>query len=68
VALGDTSLVAHDLERGRLVRPFDLSLKGPARFAYYIVAPRATADRPLVKAFRDWVLEEMRGRDERQGP
>src|SRR3712207_8458348 len=36
VALGDTSLVAHDLASGRLVRPFDLSLKGPSRFAYYI--------------------------------
>jgi LysR family transcriptional regulator, glycine cleavage system transcriptional activator len=68
VALGDTSLVAHDLERGRLVRPFDLSLKSPSRFAYYVVAPRATADRPLVKAFRDWVLEEMRGTGGKPGP
>ena len=58
VALGTTSLVADDLASGRLVRPFDLALKGPPQFAYYLVAPRATADRPLVKAFRDWVLAE----------
>ena len=59
VALGTTSLVADDLLAGRLVRPFDLSLKGPPQFAYYLVAPRATADRPLVKAFREWVLAEI---------
>ena len=59
VALGTTSLVADDLSAGRLVRPFDLSLKGPPQFAYYLVSPRATADRPLVKAFREWVLAEV---------
>jgi LysR family glycine cleavage system transcriptional activator len=59
VALGNTSLVSDDLATGRLVRPFDLTLKGPARFAYYLVAPRATADRPLVKAFREWTLAEI---------
>ena len=59
VALGNTSLVGDDLAAGRLVRPFDLSLKGPARFAYHLVSPRATADRPLVKAFRAWVLQEV---------
>ncbi len=59
VALGNTSLVADDLAAGRLVRPFELALKGPARFAYYLVTPRATAERPLVRAFRDWVLAEI---------
>jgi LysR family glycine cleavage system transcriptional activator len=59
VALGTTSLVADDLLAERLVRPFDLSLKGPPQFAFYLVAPRATADRPLVRAFREWVLAEI---------
>ncbi len=59
VALGNTSLVGDDLVTGRLVRPFDLSLKGPARFAYHLVSPRAVADRPLTKAFREWVLLEV---------
>lgn len=63
VALGQTSLVGDDLAAGRLVRPFDLSLKGPARFAYYLVSPRATADRPLVKAFREWMLLEAAAAD-----
>ncbi len=64
VALGNTSLVADDLAAGRLVRPFDLRLKGSPQFAYHLVVPRATADRPLVRAFRDWVLAETRGEGE----
>lgn len=59
VALGNTSLVGDDLAAGRLVRPFDLSLKALSRFAYYLVSPRATADRPLTRAFREWVLLEV---------
>jgi LysR family transcriptional regulator, glycine cleavage system transcriptional activator len=58
VALGETSLVADDLAAGRLVRPFELSLKSPSRFAYYLVSPVETADRPMVKAFREWILAE----------
>ena len=65
VALGNSSLVADDLAAGRLVRPFDLTLKGPPEFAYYLVSPRATADRPLVKGFREWVLAELRGEEAR---
>jgi LysR family glycine cleavage system transcriptional activator len=56
VVLGFRSLVADDLAAGRLVIPFDLSL--PLSFAYYVVAPEATADRPKVAAFRDWLLAE----------
>jgi LysR family glycine cleavage system transcriptional activator len=58
VALGDASLVAADVRAGRLVRPFDLSLKATPRFAYWIVTPPRAADRPLVQAFRAWLLEE----------
>ncbi|MSO54673.1 MAG: transcriptional regulator GcvA [Rhodospirillales bacterium] len=59
VALGRSVLVAHDLAAGRLVRPFAISsLSRP--FAYYAVAPEATADRPKVVAFREWLLSEAR--------
>ncbi len=61
VALGNTSLVGDDLASGRLVRPFALSLKVAPDFAYYVVAPVALADRPLVAAFRTWALAEARG-------
>jgi len=56
VALARGALVADELEAGRLVRPFDRSL--PARFAYYVVCPESTAERPLVRAFIDWLREE----------
>ncbi|WP_448951104.1 transcriptional regulator GcvA [Labrys neptuniae] len=59
VALGNTSLVGDDLASGRLVRPFDLSLKIAPEFAYYLVAPKAKADKPMNKAFRDWMLAEI---------
>jgi LysR family glycine cleavage system transcriptional activator len=63
VALGRTALIEEDLAAGRLVKPFDITLK--AEYAYYIVyAPRAL-ERPKVKAFRDWLLEEAK-REETQ--
>jgi LysR family glycine cleavage system transcriptional activator len=59
VALGNTSLVADDLAAGRLVQPFALSLSVP-RFSYFLVAPRRATDRPVVHAFREWILAEIR--------
>jgi len=58
VALGRSALVADDLAAGRLVRPFELSL--PASFAYYVVYPPHALQRPNVKAFRDWLMNEIR--------
>ena len=46
-----------DLAAGRLVRPFALSL--PDRFAYFIATAPGALDRPKVKAFRDWLREEV---------
>jgi LysR family transcriptional regulator, glycine cleavage system transcriptional activator len=56
VALVGDVLVADDIAAGRLVRPFELSF--PVHFAYYIVSPLVTAERPRVVAFREWLLEE----------
>jgi LysR family transcriptional regulator, glycine cleavage system transcriptional activator len=58
VALGDWSLAAADIDAGRLVRPFELTLKAPPRFAYWIITPQRNTEKPLVNAFRDWLLEE----------
>jgi LysR family glycine cleavage system transcriptional activator len=60
VALGESTLVADDLAAGRLVRPFRVALPGPAGFCYHLVYPPGALERPLVRAFRDWVLEEAR--------
>jgi LysR family glycine cleavage system transcriptional activator len=56
VALGRSTLVALDLEAGRLVQPFGPAL--PSNYACYVVSPPATAERPKIKAFRDWLLDE----------
>ena len=61
VALGSSSLVVDDLAAGRLVRPFDLSLRAPLDFAYYLVCPEANAAQPMIAAFREWVLAEVAG-------
>jgi LysR family glycine cleavage system transcriptional activator len=58
VALGDSSLVADDLAAGRLVQPFALTLRVPPQFAYYIISPVEAQNEPLVRSFREWILEE----------
>ena len=60
VALGDSNLVADDIAEGRLVKPFELSLKAPSQFAYHVVSPLDTAQNPLVEAFRQWALSEAK--------
>ena len=58
VILGRSALVADDLAAGRLVQPFALSL--PADLGYYVVYPPQSAQRPKVRAFRDWLFAETR--------
>lgn len=65
VALGDSNLVADDLAAGRLVKPFDLSLRAPKQFAYYLITRPNTDDAPMVNAFRDWCIAEARASERR---
>jgi DNA-binding transcriptional LysR family regulator len=60
VALGQIALAADDLAAGRLVAPFGLRL--PVGYAYYLVYLPGSADRPKIKAFREWVVSEMADR------
>jgi hypothetical protein len=41
------------------VAPFSFRL--PTGCGYYIVCPPAAADRPKIKAFREWVMAELTG-------
>jgi LysR family glycine cleavage system transcriptional activator len=59
LCLAGALLVADDLAAGRLVAPFDLKL--PSSFAYYLACPAPAAERPKIKAFWRWVLEETAG-------
>ena len=59
VALASSVLAADDIEAGRLVKPFDLSM--PQSLRYYLVGPEATADEPMTSAFCEWLLNEAGG-------
>ncbi len=56
VVLGRSALIADDLRAGRLVMPFTLSL--PTDLAYYVAYPTQAAEKPKIRAFRDWLLAE----------
>ncbi len=58
VALVKASVAERDLESGRLVRPFAETL--PVAHAYWLISPEETADKPKVRAFRDWIMAEAR--------
>jgi LysR family glycine cleavage system transcriptional activator len=62
VALGDSTLVGDDLAAGRLIKPFELALRSPAQFAYHLITRRDTAERPMTKAFRNWIIAEAAAR------
>lgn len=55
VALGSSTFVQEYLDSGRLIKPFDITLRND--FAYYIVCPHEHLKRPAVKAFKNWLLE-----------
>ncbi len=56
IMLGRSVLVADDLAAGRLIKPFDISF--PNAYAYWVVCPKADVNRPKVRAFRSWLLDE----------
>ena len=62
VALSRSALAATDLLAGRLVRPFGPDLN--VAYAYYIVCPKPTAERPKIRIFRDWLLAEAKADEE----
>ena len=57
IALSRWSLVARDIEAGRLVRPIDAVVK--ADWSSYFVAPPHYFDLPKVVAFREWLLDHF---------
>ena len=56
VALSSTALIAHDLENGRLVRPFEARHGTPLQLGYYVVYRAALEREEKILAFRDWLL------------
>lgn len=63
VALVRWSLATDELEHGRLRRLFPELAPLPTGLSYYVVSPRENLRRRAVSAFREWVLDEVRGLD-----
>ncbi|TQV72879.1 transcriptional regulator GcvA [Aliikangiella marina] len=58
IAMGHLVLSQAEVQAGRLVRPFELTMESD--FSYDIVCPDESAERPKIKAFTDWLLETVR--------
>ena len=57
VAILTRALFAAELGDGRLIQPFDIS--GDDGHAYFLVYPESRRNVPKIKAFREWILEEV---------
>jgi LysR family glycine cleavage system transcriptional activator len=57
VAMGNTMLAGEDLRQGRLIRPFDLTVWPDSGF--YVVYAKSALQRPKIKAFRDWLFDQI---------
>lgn len=58
VAIGRTSYVKDDIDKGRLVVPFDVVL--PADAGFYLVSPAPAARSAKLAAFADWLVAAAR--------
>jgi LysR family glycine cleavage system transcriptional activator len=60
VAMGRTSYVEADIAKGRLVVPFKIAL--PANAGFYLVSPETSADKPKLRAFRQWLRASIQNK------
>jgi LysR family glycine cleavage system transcriptional activator len=59
VALARSSLSEHDLQTGRLVKPFPEELG--AEYGYHLAWRPESRKLPVIHQFRDWLLHEVSG-------
>ncbi|MCF8473929.1 MAG: transcriptional regulator GcvA [Emcibacter sp.] len=64
IALGRTPLVSDALQKGDLIRPFDISL--PTGKGYYVVNTNTATDKSKIRAFTHWLMEEVKLFEQRQ--
>lgn len=58
VAIVTPAFFANELSTGRLVMPFDIVVEDER--SYWLVYPKARSHSAKIRAFRDWLLEEVR--------
>jgi len=56
IALVATIFAANDIQNGRLIQPFALSM--PIHFSYYMVSSKLKAHNKKVQAFKAWILAQ----------
>jgi LysR family glycine cleavage system transcriptional activator len=57
IAIGQTALLADDMDSGKLVAPFGLPVRTGA--SYYLVTPRLQRQSRKVELFRDWLRAQI---------
>lgn len=62
IAIGDELTCSRSFAEGRLVRPFDISVRSMR--AYHLIYSQDRAEDPLVTAFAGWLKEELATRTE----
>ncbi|MCE8513899.1 transcriptional regulator GcvA [Ruegeria pomeroyi] len=55
VALARSSMLGVEIERGRLVTPFEI--EAPLQEAFYLISPETGRDHPDARKFSDWLVE-----------
>ncbi len=55
VALARSSMIDPEIDRGRLIKPFDI--EAPLNEAFYLISPEGPYDHPDARVFRDWLVE-----------
>ena len=58
IALARIAMVSESLERGELVEPFGPERRTVSPFAYWLVRGTASADRPELNQFFEWVVQQ----------
>ncbi len=56
VALARSSMMQHEVENGRLIAPFDITV--PIEEAFYLVSAVASDIHPHLETFRSWILAQ----------
>lgn len=59
ILLARESLVSGDIASGRLVRLFDINF--PIRHGFHVAYRKESQSRPEVRAFRNWLFDELAG-------
>lgn len=57
VALGDLTLSSREISKGQLVVPFDIALD--THKSFYLVYRKGRPETRAMRAFREWMIEEM---------